>query len=88
MLKNKLLTFCIVYAVFYLVILTFPALTIVPTDRILELIYDTSYVDSWTKGTIVYFSLVIVLPIIYFIILLSLFVAKKKKRKESEKLGQ
>lgn len=82
MLKNKFLTFCIVYAVFYLVILTFPALTIVPSDHILELIYDTRYVDDWTKGTMVYFSLIIALPIIYFIILLGLFVAKKKKSRK------
>jgi uncharacterized BrkB/YihY/UPF0761 family membrane protein len=77
--KKKLKTFSIVYGIAYLVILLFPVLTIVPIDYLLEFIYDTRYVGGWTKGTMVYFSLIVIIPLLYVAVIVSYYYSKKRK---------
>lgn len=79
-LKRKLVILSAIFAVVYVIIVTIPALTIVPVDWFLERMRGVTFVDSWTPGTMAYSALIVLLPLVYLVTAAVLFTKNRRNR--------
>jgi uncharacterized BrkB/YihY/UPF0761 family membrane protein len=79
-LKRQLIFLSITFAIVYVIILILPGLTAGPVDWLLERWHGVKFVEGWTPGLTVYATLLIVLPAVYVILVIALFLVNRKRR--------
>lgn len=73
--------------IFFIIILVFPVLVVVPVDVILESFLNKNYVDGWTPGVMAWNGVIVVFVFLFLFKVGSVtvsFLKKQKKRDDDE----